>query len=73
MIVRIDQQNFVISYTQEIIPDNEAHEKDFVDRKNFIKIAPKLYNKFLNKYQTQYNKLPEDKKKKRNVTNKPGI
>ena len=39
--------------------------------KEFINTSSKLYEKFLNIYQNQYNKLPEDQKKMMNVLNKP--
>ena len=42
---------------QEIKPNNEAQENDFVINK-----ASKLYDKFLNKYKNQQNKLSEDQK-----------
>ena len=59
--------------TQEINPDDETQEKDLVDRKNVINSAPKSYDKLLNKYETQYNNLPRNKKKMINVINKPGM
>ena len=59
--------------TQEINPDDETQEKDLVDRKNVINSAPKSYDKLLNKYETQYNNLPGNKKKMINVINKPGM
>ena len=37
-----------------------------------INTSSKLYEKLLNIYQNQYNKLPEDQKKMINVLNKPG-
>ena len=36
-----------------------------------INTASKLYDKLLNKYTTQYNKLSEDSKKRVNILNKP--
>ena len=49
--------------TQEIKPNNQAQEKDLVKRKVVITKASKLYDKLLNKYETQYDKTPEDSKK----------
>ena len=41
-------------------------------KKAVINTSSKLYEKLLNIYQNQYNKLPEDQKKMINVLNKPG-
>ena len=46
---------------------------NLIDRKNVINNTSKLYDKLLNKYGTQYNKLSEDQKKMINVVNKPGM
>ena len=58
-------------YTQETKPNNKAQEKDLIKRKVVINTAPKLYDKLLNKYETQYDKLPEDSKKILTAPNKP--
>ena len=46
---------------------------NLIDRKNVINNTSKLYDKLLNKYGTQYNKLSEYQKKMINVVNKPGM
>ena len=46
---------------------------NLIDRKNVINNTSKLYDKLLNKYGTQYNKLSEDQKKMINVVDKPGM
>ena len=46
---------------------------NLIDRKNVISNTSKLYDKLLNKYGTQYNKLSEYQKKMINVVNKPGM
>ena len=53
--------------TEKIKPNNEAHEK----RKVVINTASKLYDKLLNIYTTQYDKLSEDSKERVNVLNRP--
>ena len=57
--------------TQDTKPNNKAQEKDLVKRKVVINKAPKLYDKLLNKYETQYDKIPEDSKKILTAPNKP--
>ena len=56
--------------TQDTKPNNKAQEKDLVKRKVVINKAPKLYDKLLNKYETQYDKIPEDSKKMLTVVKK---
>ena len=53
--------------TEKIKPNNEAQKK----RKVVINTASKLYDKLLNIYTTQYDKLSEDSKERVNVLNRP--
>ena len=46
-------------YTKEIKPNNEVQEKDLEKRKVVINVASKLFDKLLNTYKAQYNKLSE--------------
>ena len=57
--------------TDEIKPNSEDQKNDLEKRKVVVKTAFKLYNKLLNIYTTQYNKLSEDQKKMINVLNRP--
>ena len=57
--------------TEEIKPNNEVQEIDLEKRKVVINTVSKSYNKLLNIYTTQYNKLLVDLKKRIDVINKP--
>ena len=46
-------------YIKEIKPNNEVQEKDLEKRKVVINVASKLFDKLLNTYKAQYNKLSE--------------
>ena len=49
--------------TEDIKQNNEDKEKEFEKRKVLINTASKFYDKILDIYTTQYDKLSEDQKK----------
>ena len=49
--------------TKKIKPNNEDEEKNLQKRKVVVNTTSKLYDKLLNIYTYQYNKLSEDQKK----------
>ena len=53
------------------MPNIKAQKEDLEKRKVVVNTASKLYDKLLNIYKNQYNKLSEDQKKIITVLNKP--